>query len=216
MRSASSPSSPPDTRVKVREHQRRIREQVKANCRAQDHKDEFSRVICGKFAQMTEYAAAGTVMWYVDTGEEVRTRHDLPPALTSGKRIVVPYCVDGALKLFHLKSMDELAAGMYGILEPKADLRAQPDRRVEVGALDVVLVPGVAFSRAGARLGRGKGYYDTLLEQVREDTLLVALAFHCQLFPEIPLQEHDILMDRVVTERAVYDGRGRKARVSER
>lgn len=65
-------------------------------------------------------------MYYVDVRSEVRTRHYLPTALTQGKRIVVPYCVNGELELFHLQNMDELAVGMYKILEPKAELRSTP------------------------------------------------------------------------------------------
>jgi 5-formyltetrahydrofolate cyclo-ligase len=71
------------------------------------------------------------------------------------------------------------------------------------------MVPGVAFDRRGARMGHGKGYYDKLLEHARPDTKLVALAFECQLFPEIPVQQHDIFMDKLITEAAVYQGRGR-------
>src|SRR5204863_8679815 len=120
--------------------------------------------------------------------------------------IVVPYCVDGELELFHLESMDELAAGMYKILEPREELRAVPEKRVEIEELDLVKVPGVAFDRGGGRTGHGKGYYDKLLERARPDTPLVALAFECQLFPEIPTGAHDIYMDKVVTEGAVYEG----------
>ena len=58
------------------------------------------------------------------------------------------------------------------------------------------MVPGVAFDRRGARMGHGKGYYDKLLQHARPDAPLVALAFECQLFPEIPTQAHDIFMDQ--------------------
>jgi 5-formyltetrahydrofolate cyclo-ligase len=71
------------------------------------------------------------------------------------------------------------------------------------------MVPGVAFDKTGARMGHGFGYYDKLLEQVRPDAALVALAFECQLFPAIPTQEHDIFMDKIITEKAIYPGRGR-------
>ena len=141
---------------------------------------------------------------------EVRTRHDLEAALGSGKKIVVPYCVDGELELFHLESMDELELGMYRILEPRQALRSVPEKRVDVTELDLIMVPGVAFDRTGGRTGHGKGYYDKLLEHARPETPLVALAFECQMFPEIPMQAHDIAMDRVVTEAAVYTGRGRR------
>ena len=76
--------------------------------------------------------------------------------------------------------------------------------------IDLIIVPGVAFDRRGGRTGHGKGYYDKLLEHARLDTPLVALAFECQMFDEIPMQEHDVFMDKVVTEKASYDGLGRK------
>jgi len=188
-----------------------IREEAHARRQAQENKDELSQAICARFAALPEYAAAKTVMFYVDVRAEVRTRHYLPTALEHGKRIVVPYCVDGELELFHLENMDELALGMYKILEPRADLRTVPAKRLAIEELDLVMVPGVAFDRRGGRTGHGKGYYDKLLEHARPDTPLVALSFECQLFPEIPMQEHDIYMDKIITETAVYEGRGRSA-----
>jgi 5-formyltetrahydrofolate cyclo-ligase len=160
--------------------------------------------------QVPEYASANTVMFYVDVRDEVRTRHALPEALQSGKRIVIPYCVDGLLELFHLESMDELSVGMYKILEPKAELREVASKRLQPQDLDLIMVPGVAFDRNGGRTGHGKGYYDKLLEHARLDAPLIALAFECQLFPEIPCESHDIYMDKVVTQSDVYQGRGRK------
>ena len=181
-----------------------IRKQAHANRTAQENKEELSRAICEKFVALPEYAAAKTVMFYVDVRTEVRTRHYLPEALTHGNRIVVPYCVDGLLELFHLENMDELAIGMYKILEPRDDLRLKPEKRIDVKELDLIMVPGVAFDRSGARMGHGKGYYDKLLEHARPGTPLVALAFECQLFPQIPTQPHDVFMDKIITESAVY------------
>jgi 5-formyltetrahydrofolate cyclo-ligase len=192
------------------ERKKAIREQAHANRNAQSDKDSISREIISKFMALPEYAAARTVMFYVDVRSEVRTRNDLSRALSSGKRIVVPYCVDGELELFHLEDMTELEIGMYKILEPRSDLRSVPEKRVEVQELDLIMVPGVAFDRRGARTGHGKGYYDKLLEHARADTPLVALAFECQIFDEIPTEEHDVFMDKVVTESAIYIGRGRK------
>ena len=186
-----------------------IREQAHANRKAQENKDELSRAICEKFAALPAYAAARTVMFYLDVRTEVRTRDYLSTALGHGKRIVVPYCVDSELELFQLESMDELAVGMYKILEPREDLRSLPAKRVHVKDVDLIMVPGVAFDRRGARMGHGFGYYDKLLEHARRDTPLVALAFECQLFPEIPVQAHDIFMDQILTESASYTGQGR-------
>lgn len=194
----------------VVELKKSIREQSHANRNALAEKDELSKLILARVMALPEYNAAKTVMFYIDVRSEVRTRQALPLALESGKKIVVPYCVDGLLELFHLESMDELEVGMYRILEPKAELRTVAEKRVDVEELDLILVPGVAFDRRGGRTGHGKGYYDKLLEHRRPETPLVALAFECQLFPEIPMDDHDIFMDKVVTEETVYEGQGRK------
>ena len=192
------------------ERKKAIREQAHANRNAQPDKDEISRRIVARFMSLPEYAAAHTVMFYVDVRAEVRTRNDLAAALASGKKIVVPYCVDGELELFHLEQLDELETGMYKILEPRTELRSVASKRVEIKDLDLIMVPGVAFDRRGARTGHGKGYYDKLLQHARPDTPLVALAFDCQVFDEIPTEEHDIFMDKVITESAIHVGRGRR------
>ncbi len=193
------------------DRKQQIREAAHAARRDQEHKDEISREIVARFMSLPAYQAAATVMFYVDVRAEVRTRHDLPAALETGKRIIVPWCNDvGELELFHLESMDELEIGMYRILEPRAELKTRADKHVPTEELDLIMVPGVGFDRRGGRTGHGKGYYDKLLEHARRDTLLVALAFECQLFDEIPMQAHDVFMDKVVTEAAVYDGIGRR------
>jgi 5-formyltetrahydrofolate cyclo-ligase len=190
----------------------KIRAEAHANRNAQPNKDERSQQICAKFVALPAYVQAKTVMYYIDVRSEVRTRQELPNALTQAKKIVVPWCNDrGELELFHLENMDELAIGMFKILEPKQELRALPAKQVAVQELDLVMVPGVAFDRNGARMGHGKGYYDKLLQHARLDAPLVALAFECQLFPAIPTAEHDIFMDRIITEAAIYQGKGRSA-----
>ncbi len=201
---------PNETAEPIQERKKKIREQAHANRNAQANKDELSQDICAKFAALPAFVHAKIVMYYIDVRSEVRTRLALPDALTQSKKIVVPWCNDqGELELFHLENMDELAIGMYKILEPKQELRSLPAKQVKAADLDLVMVPGVAFTRAGARMGHGKGYYDKLLQHARLDAPLVALAFECQLFDEIPTAAHDIYMDLVITERANYQGKGR-------
>lgn len=192
------------------EQKQQIREQAHAARQALPNKDELSVEVMKRVMSLPEYQSAKAVMFYVDVRAEVRTRQALPEALASSKKIIIPYCVDGELELFHLESMDELELGMYRILEPKAALRTVPEKKIDVVDLDLIIVPGVAFDRRGGRTGHGKGYYDKLLEHARAETPLVALAFECQMFPEIPMQSHDIHMDKVVTEAAAYDGIGRR------
>jgi len=186
-----------------------IRKQAHENRRAQSEKDSVSSLIVNSFMNLPEYHAAKTIMFYVDVRDEVRTRQALPDAVGSGKRIVVPYCVDGELELFWLENMDELELGMYRILEPKNELRIVESKRLQPTDLDLVMVPGVAFDRKGGRTGHGKGYYDKLLQHARLDAPLIALAFECQMFEKIPAESHDIYMDKIVTEADIYTGRGR-------
>jgi 5-formyltetrahydrofolate cyclo-ligase len=194
----------------MQELKKNLRERAHANRNALENKDELSRDICAKIGALPAYGLAKSVMYYIDVRSEVRTKYALPSALTQGKKIVVPWCNEqGELELFHLESMEELAIGMYKILEPKPELRLLPAKQVRAEDLDLVMVPGVAFDRSGARMGHGKGYYDKLLQYARPDAPLVALAFECQLFPEIPTAAHDIFMDMIVTEQAIYKGKGR-------
>ena len=198
------------TTTDVQNLKNQLRRKAHDNRNAQPDRDELSRRIVGAFMALPEYATASTVMFYVDVRSEVRTRMDLEAALDSRKTIVVPWCNDdGELELFRLNSMDELELGMYQILEPRQDLRDLPEKQVNVEELDLIMVPGVGFDARGARMGHGKGYYDKLLEHARPDTPLIALAFECQMFDEIPVAPHDVFMDKVITEDCVYEGRGR-------
>ncbi len=198
------------TEISIRERKDALRKQAHANRNAQENKDDLSRRIVGAFMSLPEYAVAETVMFYIDVRSEVRTRHDLEFALQSGKTIVIPWCnADGELELFRLDSMAELEVGMYKILEPRTELRNLPEKHVNVESLDLIMVPGVGFDRRGGRMGHGKGYYDKLLQHARRNTPLVALAFECQVFDEIPVADHDIYMDKLITEDHVYNGRGR-------
>lgn len=198
------------TTTDVQNLKNQLRRKAHDNRNAQPARDELSRRIVGAFMALPEYATASTVMFYVDVRSEVRTRMDLEAALDSGKTIVVPWCNDdGELELFRLNSMDELELGMYQILEPRQALRDLPEKQVNVEELDLIMVPGVGFDARGARMGHGKGYYDKLLEHARPDTPLIALAFECQMFDEIPVAPHDVFMDKVITEDCVYEGRGR-------
>jgi 5-formyltetrahydrofolate cyclo-ligase len=181
---------------------------------AQENKDELSKVIVEKFINLPEYAAAGTIMWYLDVRSEVRTRHMIGDAVNSDKKIVVPYCTvdekgDNKLGLWHLESMDELVVGKWKILEPPKDRWGEKGKEVEPKELDLIMVPGVGFDKRGGRMGNGQGYYDRLLENARPDAPLIALCFESQMFPEILVGPHDIFMDKVITEKAIYEGKGR-------
>ena len=184
---------------------------------AQENKDEISAAICEKFIGLPEYRNARTAMWYIDCRSETRTKPQLQKEIeSSGKKIVVPYCTvdengDNKLGLWLLESFDELVVGKWNILEPPRDRWGSPDKEVNAEDLDIVMVPGVGFDRRGGRMGNGQGYYDRLLEKVRADCPLVAICYESQLFDEVLVGPHDVFMDKVITEKDVYTGRGRNA-----
>ncbi|MFH5805075.1 5-formyltetrahydrofolate cyclo-ligase [Alienimonas sp. DA493] len=187
-----------------------IRSEAFRRRKAQPDKDEVSARILERVRALPEYQQARIVLFYVDARSEVRTKAALPAALADGKTVLVPWCNDeGRLELFRLTDMSELELGMYDILEPAPRLRRRPDRVALAKDLDFALIPGVAFDDRGGRVGHGKGYYDKLLAGVRPDCPLVAPAFDCQLFDEVPTDEHDVFMDFVVTEQRTLEGLGR-------
>ena len=97
----------------------------------------------------------------------------------------------------------DLVRGSLGVFEPTNDSALI----VEVGAADFILVPGVAFDRAGARLGRGGGFYDRLLGEAALTARRVAVCFACQLVDRVPVEAHDALVDAIVTENGWIDVR---------
>jgi 5-formyltetrahydrofolate cyclo-ligase len=200
----------PEELEALMERKSKMRRQAYDARNAQENKEQVSKTIIDTFVAQPEYKKAGTVMWYIDARSEVRTRSQLEEAIgDKGKKIAVPYCVEDVLQLWWLENMDELVVGMWKILEPPKERWTDPVKRVNPKELDLVMVPGVGFDRRGARMGNGKGYYDKLLENVRRECALIAPAYECQLFPEIIVGPHDIFMDKVITEKTVYPGKGR-------
>ncbi|HWP48905.1 MAG TPA: 5-formyltetrahydrofolate cyclo-ligase [Candidatus Limnocylindrales bacterium] len=184
-----------------------IREQAHAARRAEPDKDEKSRQICERLWTLPEFINAQVILFYIDVRSEVRTRNYIPKAMALGKKVIVPYCVGDELSLFPLESMEELEIGAFKILEPKKELREKAEKQYDVKNVDLIIVPGVAFDKRGGRMGHGWGYYDKLLHKAKPETPKVALAFECQLFDELPMDPHDIFMDKIITEKEVYDCR---------
>ncbi len=197
------------------ERKGKMRRQAYDARNAQENKDEVSRAAVARFMALPEYQNAKVAMWYLDCRSETRTKPELMEEVAKAeKKIIVPYCTEdenGEVKLglWHMESLEEMVVGKWNILEPPKELWGNPDKEVEPEDLDLVLVPGVGFDRAGRRMGNGQGYYDRLLERVRPDCSLVALCYESQMFDDIPVAPHDVLMDKVVTEIAVYESVGR-------
>lgn len=184
-----------------------IRAQAHAARAAQPDKDETSRLILAQAMQLPEYQMAKWVLFYVDVRDEVRTSRAIRRALQSPKQVVIPYCVEDQLQLFHLSDWGELTPGHFGVLEPLPELREREQSLVPPSQIELVLAPGVAFDRLGRRLGHGKGFYDRLLATMPPSTTLIGLAYESQMFTHLETQPHDIAMHRVVTESRIYGDR---------
>ena len=113
--------------------------------------------------------------------------HQLRPDL----QLCYPRSGPNSALTFHLvTNTSQLSPGVHGILAPP------PHSLVPPTHLDFILVPGLAFSKTGARLGQGGGYYDRYLPQAPQ-ARKIGTAFSIQELQEIPLDQHDILMDEV-------------------
>ena len=144
------------------------------------------------------WQSAGAVFAYVSMWAEPDTRMLIEAALREGKTVFVPRCYPGrVMKAVRIDSLDALRPGTLGIPEPVDDsVCAAP------GELALALVPCVSASRDGRRLGHGAGYYDRFLAEHRCRTM--CLCYESLLCDAIPVDAHDVPMDAVVTEKAVY------------
>ena len=163
---------------------RELRRAAAAARDAVRNRAEAAGAACAHLSALPPYRSAATVLWYVSMPSELATGRAIEAALAEGKRVAVPWCDGDDLGLWRLESMDELEPGTWGIPEPPPARRREPERRISPEALDLVVVPGLAFDRRGRRLGHGKGYYDRLL--ARSPAVRAGLCYGAQVFPEVP------------------------------
>lgn len=186
-------------------HKQHLRQQIRTQRVNLPDRNVRSHQIQQTAWNLTQIQSVQSVMVYVGHRSEVQTDWLISQLLAAGSTVFVPWCADHELQLFRLQSLDELQPGAFGIPEPSSESKADSDRIGQADELDVVLVPGIAFDRAGYRLGQGKGYYDRLLSQISEACLLVGLAFDMQLVERVPVESHDVALDLIVTESQVID-----------
>jgi 5-formyltetrahydrofolate cyclo-ligase len=153
--------------------------------------------MAARLAVIAEELGASTVGVYAATASEADPGPFVASFVASGGRVAYPRVVGPGVMTFHEAAASELAAGYHGILEPP---EAAPVVATE--ALDLLIVPGLAFDAGGERLGRGGGFYDRVLTGVARPRLCVGLAYAAQIVSEVPRQGHDGRVDRVVTEAA--------------
>jgi len=173
-----------------------------------DFRAMASRAIAESLAAQPSFTAARVVLVTLPFRSEWDTRPLARAALASGKTVVAPR-VNGTTRMLELHAISDIDAhvtpGYRGIPEPLSTLP-----RVEAATIDWVLVPGVAFSIDGRRLGYGGGYYDRLMSMLAPSAARVAGAFDTQIAERIPSAAHDLFVDLIVTESRILAAPARR------
>ncbi len=203
-----------EDREKIKEAKRETRK--RARQKLKDTSDEYrksaSASICAAVKGLEEYRSASTVLAYSSLGREVSTEELIGEMLRDGRRVCLPRCTDidengkrrdGSPEMeARLVSRESvLGEGAYGISEPAA---TDDFPLVDPREIDLIILPCLACDYSCGRIGHGAGYYDRFLSYVRSDCAKVALCYEAVMEDSLPLEEHDVLMDAVVTEKRVY------------
>lgn len=170
-----------------------LRKQIRAQKRAMTAQqiDERSAALAEEFYASAQYAEAKTVYGYLPYNQEVRTVPMLERALADGKRVAVPKVYGDEMKFIYMTDLSLTEKSDMGIPEPVADGPVGDDPTA------LVLMPGLAFTEKGDRMGYGGGYYDKFLAQ-EPDHPTVALCYAFQMVEELPTKDHDIPVDLVL------------------
>lgn len=158
-----------------------------------------SEAIARRLYDLEQYRESGTIMFFLSFRSEVDTRPAVEESLARGKKVLVPKAMLAARELVPSYLLDwgtDLAPGAYGIPEP----RPEALRPAGPAAVDLLIVPGVAFDLKGNRLGYGGGYYDRFFARLRPGVPLAALCFELQLVQSIPVEPWDRRVDFIITE----------------
>ena len=170
---------------------REIRMAVRAEIAklSNEEKRALSLQIFSKIAELKEVEQASAIALFMALPDEPQTAAFIEQ-LSRYKRVVAPRIEGEEMEFYDIAEGVEV--GAFGIMEPIA---ATP---IEPSEIDVMVVPGVAFTRYGARLGRGKGFYDKYLSRNGFRAYTIGVCYPCQLVEELPAESHDKTIKLVV------------------
>jgi 5-formyltetrahydrofolate cyclo-ligase len=161
--------------------------------------ESLSARIQDSFIALPEFLDAEAIASYVAKRDEVQTQKIMRSVLSAGKRLLLPRTDPSSLSLHfcEVRSLDQLAPGYLGILEPPLESKAVPLKESQL-----VVVPVVAWDDTGQRMGYGKGYFDRELRS-RGRAAAAGLAFESQHRNRLPATLSDVPLDIIVTERRI-------------
>ena len=171
-----------------------LRAQIRQQKRAmtQQQIERASRELGEKFAACEQYAKAKTIYGYMPYNQEVRTVPLLERAMKDGKQVAVPKVYGDTMRFILVTDLTAMEKSDFGIPEPVADGPVANDPHA------LVLMPGLAFTAQGDRMGYGGGYYDKFLAQEPQHPT-VALCYDFQLVENLPTEEYDVPVHLVLT-----------------
>lgn len=189
------PVAQPMTKPGIRKQILALREQLPAAMRA-----AHGAAITERLLRLREYRQAGTILGYMNFGAEFASEFWIQQVLADGKKLALPRVNHhtSQLDLFWVEDLEnQLATGLWGIREPVVE---RCERLTMINEVEFALLPGVAFTRDGARLGYGRGFYDKLLARMTIQPALVAAAFELQIVEQIPQEATDVKVEWIITE----------------
>lgn len=164
-----------------------------------DIKQKYDKIIFKKLRERSEYINSKNIFIYLGYGSEIDTISLVKDMFLDGKNVCIPKTniEDRTMEAVIIRDLDNLEEDKYGILEPKSNYDV-----IDKQDIDLVVMPGVAFDNDGGRLGYGGGYYDKFLMDCSEDKYKIALAYDFQVIESVPKEEHDILVNCIITEKS--------------
>ena len=171
-----------------------LRKQVLHEMKAisQEQKQFIDQALTEQLLQHPFYQEAKVIATYLSFPHEFQTQELIEQALKDGKKVLIPKTYPKGCMDFVVYNPQQLVKTSFGLLEPQGDLEV-----VDASQIDLIHVPGLAFTTEGYRIGYGGGYYDRYLKHFSGNTL--STVYPCQIRDSIP-EDHDIPVQEVLVD----------------
>lgn len=176
-----------------------VRQQISDRLNALGDRDiqQKSSQACKHLCELDEFKHAQAVMIYLSLPREIDTSAAILEAFQAGKKVLVPKMIWEDRKLIPvvIETLNcEMEIGRFGLRNPTTN------QTFPVSRIELVVIPGLSFDESGNRIGRGAGFYDRFLANNQFSGFRCGLAFEDQLLKTIPVSDHDMCVDLLVTE----------------
>ena len=157
----------------------------------------LSKQICKRLIQTKIYIKSNKIGCYYPIGSEVDIKYIFHDIFQNSKKLFLPKINDDRINFVNVENINTLVKNRLGILEPVVNNNITTSNEI-----DLIVVPSIAATRTGMRLGYGKGYYDKFLFQCKVKT--ISAIYECQLMRFIPISKYDVILDHIITENSYY------------